>query len=474
MMFRFAESINQRPDESDHTMKASSEIERLQNGPILSTLLRLALPNVLAMVMTVLVSIAETWYVGRLGTTPLAAMTLVFPFAMLTQMMSSGAMGGGVSSALSRALGTSDAVRAQALAKHAAVVGAGAGLIYSLVFLCFGPALLHLLGGRGAVLHEAVRYATVLFGGALLLWLANTLASILRGMGNMHIPSAGIFGMAVLQITLGGALGLGFGPLPSFGLVGIATGHVLATTCGVTFFAWYLLSGRGRLRLRLRGIALRRDMFLDILKVGAISCLAALQSVLAVLIFTGLVARLGVLPLAGYGIGQRLEFLITPIAFGIGVASVPMVGVAMGAGNVARARRVAWTAGAVSAFNLALIGAVAALAPDLWAGTFTRDEAVLGHARQYLRIAGPAFPLFGLGLTLYFASQGSGRVLGPVLAGTVRLVLVAGVGALLSAGGSSASGFFWLVAAAMVTYGLCTAAAIKLVPWENPPSSRIS
>jgi Na+-driven multidrug efflux pump len=99
---------------------------------------------------------------------------------------------------------------------------------------------------------------------------------------------------------------------------------------------------------------------------------------------------------------------------------------------------------------------------------------VLGHARQYLRIAGPAFPLFGLGLTLYFASQGSGRVLGPVLAGTVRLVLVAGVGALLSAGGSSASGFFWLVAAAMVTYGLCTAAAIKLVPWENAPSSRIS
>jgi Na+-driven multidrug efflux pump len=199
-----------------------------------------------------------------------------------------------------------------------------------------------------------------------------------------------------------------------------------------------------------------------------------LQSVLAVLIFTGLVARLGVLPLAGYGIGQRLEFLITPIAFGIGVASVPMVGVAMGAGNVARARQVAWTAGAVSAFNLALIGTVVALAPDLWAATFTRDEAVLGHARQYLRIAGPAFPLFGLGLTLYFASQGSGRVLGPVLAGTVRLVLVAGVGALLSAGGSSASGFFWLVAAAMVTYGLCTAAAIKLVPWENAPSSRIS
>ena len=441
--------------------------ERLQDGPILPTLLRLALPNVLAMVMTVLVGIAETWYVGRLGTTPLAAMALVFPFAMLTQMMSSGAMGGGVSSALSRALGASDAVRAQALAKHAVIVGAGAGLLYSLVFLLFGPALLHLLGGRGAVLQEAVGYATVMFGGALLLWLANTLASILRGTGNMRVPSAAIFGMAVLQIGLGGVLGLGCGPLPSFGLVGIASGHVLASAAGATFLAWYLLSGQGRLTLRLRGIALQADMFFDILKVGAIACLSPLQSVLAVLIFTGLVARLGVLPLAGYGIGQRLEFLLMPIAFGIGVASVPMVGVAMGAGNVARARQVAWTAGGVSAFNLALIGAVVFFAPDLWAGAFSQDEAVLEHARQYLRIAGPAFPLFGLGLTLYFASQGSGRVLGPVLASTVRLVLVAGVGALLSANGSTASGFFWLVAAAMVAYGLSTAAAVKFTPWGN-------
>ena len=68
--------------------------QRLQTGPILPTLLRLALPNVLAMVPTVGVAVAETYYIGRLGTTPLAAMALVFPFAMLTQMLSSGAMGG--------------------------------------------------------------------------------------------------------------------------------------------------------------------------------------------------------------------------------------------------------------------------------------------------------------------------------------------------------------------------------------------
>ncbi len=153
------------------------------------------------------------------------------------------------------------------------------------------------------------------------------------------------------------------------------------------------------------------------------------------LIFTGLIARLGVLPLAGYSIGQRLEFLLIPISFGIGVASVPMVGMAIGAGDVARARRVAWIAGGLSAFNLGLIGLVVTVAPDLWATLVSSDEAVLEHARQYLRIAGPAFPFFGLGLTLYFASQGSGKVLGPVLAGTLRLVIVAGIGAWLATSG---------------------------------------
>lgn len=443
----------------------SPEIQRLQNGPILSTLLRLAVPNVLALVMQVMVGIAETYYIGRLGTTPLAAIALVFPFAMLTQMMSSGAMGGAVSSAISRALGASNTERANTLAVHAITIGVSAGVIYSIVFVMYGPVFYQWLGGSGAVLAEAARYSNVLFCGAFILWLANTLASVVRGTGNMVIPSLGIFGASVLQIIFGGVLGLGLGPIPSYGMVGVAIGQILAISIFVLFFLWYLLSGKGRLTLRFRGVVFYREMFVDILRVGALACLSPVQSVLAVLIFTGLIARLGVLPLAGYGIGQRLEFLLIPISFGIGVASVPMVGMAIGAGNVLRARRVAWTAGCVSAFNLALIGGLFAIAPDLWGPLFTSDENVLVYARQYLHIVGPAFPFFGFGLTLYFASQGSGKVLGPVLAGTIRLILVAGVGTWLINIGAKASDFYWLIAAAMIIYGVSTGAAIKMTRW---------
>lgn len=449
------------------TTKVSADIGRMQNGPILFTLIRLSLPNVLAMAMTVLVGIAETYYVGRLGTVQLAAMALVFPFAMLTAMMSGGAMGGGVSSSISRALGSSDLVRANTLSSHALVIGTAAGLLYTAVFLVFGPVFYRTLGGTGIVLEEATGYSTVMFSGAILVWLSNTLASILRGTGNMRAPTVAIVGAAILQIILSGVLGLGFGPVPSFGMAGVAVGHILATACTVGYFLWFLVSGQGQLKMQVRGVAFRRVMFMDILKVGAIALLSPIQSVLAVLIFTGLVAHLGVTALAGYSIGQRLEFLLIPIAYGIGVASLPMVGMAIGAGDVTRARKVTWVAAGLSAFNLGLIGLFVTIAPDAWATLFSKNEAVLEYARQYLRIVGPAFPFFGLGLTLYFASQGAGKVLGPVLAGTLRLVMVAAIGGWLATKGFSSEGYFYLVAAAMIVYGVSTAAAVRLTRWGD-------
>ena len=443
----------------------SSSTQSLLNGPILPTLVRLSLPNVISMVLTVLVSIAETWTIGRLGTVPLAAMALVFPFAMLTGMMSAGAMGGGVSSAVSRALGANNLERANTLAFHALAIGTFAGLLYTAIFLAFGPTFYGWLGGRDAVLAEASRYSMVLFSGALLVWLSNTLASVVRGTGNMRVPSLTIILTALLQIPLGIVLGLGWGSFQGLGMVGVAIGHIIATGVGVAYFLWFLMSGKGRLKLAVRGVSLQREMAIDILKVGAVALASPLQSVLAVLIFTGLVARLGVEALAGYSIGQRLEFLLIPISFGIGVAAVPMVGMAMGAGQVARARRVAWTAGALSAVNLAVVGALVAIAPDLWAGLFSNEAAVLDHARQYLRLAGPAFAFFGLGLTLYFASQGSGKILGPVLASSVRLLLVVGVGWWLAQNNAGASAYFGLVAAAMVLYGVSTVLAVRCTKW---------
>ena len=245
-------------------------VNGLLTSPILPTLLKLALPNTIAMFGTTLVAVAETSYIGRLGTEPLAGIALVFPFVMLTQMMSAGAMGGGVSSAISRAIGAGNRDRAADLALHAAMIGACAGLFFTVMMLAFGRGFYALLGGRDGVLEQAMQYSQVLFSGAIAIWLVNTLASVVRGTGDMRIPSATLIGTALVQIVVGGALGLGLLGLPKLGMRGVAAGQLAAFTLGAVFLAWYLVSGRSRLTLNFAGFRFQRDMFLDILKVGAV------------------------------------------------------------------------------------------------------------------------------------------------------------------------------------------------------------
>jgi putative MATE family efflux protein len=439
----------------------------LLSAPIFSTLIRLSQPNMAAMLATTLVAVAETVYVGRLGTESLAGMALVFPMVMLQQMMSSGAMGGGVSSAVARALGGGDLARAQLLVFHAAAIGTAAGIGFMILFLLLGPEIYWLLGGRDGALREALAYSNVIFLGATGIWLTNTFASVIRGTGNMKVPSATLFTVAGAQVLIGGGFGLGIGPLPRLGMTGVAMGQAFAFSVGALFLLWFLWSGRCRVTLSFRGVALRRDMFSDILKVGALACISPLQTVLTVLILTRLVAYFGTEALAGYGIGTRLEFLLIPITFAIGVACVPLVGMAIGAGDVARARRVAWTGGAVSALSVGSVGLVFALVPSLWASHFTQDPAVLASARSYLMWSGPGYGFFGLGLCLYFASQGAGKVLGPVIAGTIRLALVALGGWYLAISEAPAAAMFALVGLAMVAYGVATAVAVYVTPWRG-------
>lgn len=440
------------------------QVPPLTSAPILPTLWRLSLPNMAAMLATALVAVAETLYVGRLGTAALAGMALVFPMVMLQQMMSAGSMGGGISSAISRALGAGDEARAQALARHATLIGACLGLFFTVLMLLAGPALYRLLGGRDAALAQALAFSNTVFMGSCFIWLTNTFASVLRGCGNMKTPSAILLAACVLQVLLGGALGLGLGSWPGLGMLGVALGQVIAFGCASALLFAQLRGPRARLPLRLRG-ALDGAMFADILKVGALASLSSLQTVLTILIVTGLIARFGTEALAGYGIGVRLEFLLIPITFAVGVACVPLVGMAIGAGNVARARKVAWTGSLLAAGLVGAVGMLVALWPDLWAARFTDQPPVLDAARSYLRWAAPCYAFLGLGMCLYFASQGSGKLLGPVLAGTLRLLVVGAGGWWLLQVGAPAWTMFALIGAGLVAYGSATALSVWLTRW---------
>ena len=428
----------------------------LLTAPIVPTLLRLSAPGVLLVLFQSLVAVGDTYFVGRLGTEPLAALALVFPLIMLLQMTSAGAMGGGVSSAVARALGSGNPVAARRLVVHALVIAVAMGVGFTVVVLLLGPPLYRLLGGHGETLDHALRYSNIVFGGAIAVWVANTLSSVLRGTGNMLTPALTLIAAAIVHLPLSATL------VARVGIAGAAIAYVTTFGIAALVMATIMFRPSSVLRPQRGDWTLERRLFREILRVGAISMLSALQTVLTAVIITGFVGRYGAAALAGYGVGLRLELLQIPLVFAVGQALVVLVGTHIGAARPERAKQIAWTGAALAASISLAIGITVWLFPLAWVGLFSSDAAVLESGSRYLRTVAPFYPMLAVGIALYFASQGAGSVLRPVLAGTVRLVLVI-------AGGLAAvslQGVFIVIAAAMIVFGALTMWAIATAKWS--------
>ena len=442
----------------------------LLEGPIAPTLLRLGAPNVLVMVVQASVGLIETYFVGKLGTAALAGVALVFPLVMLMQMMSAGAVGGGMSSAIARALGAGRRDDANALVFHSLVIAVVFGLAFMLGLLAGGPLLYAAMGGNGASLSAALIYSNVVFAGAILIWVFNALANVIRGTGNMAVPGIVTCVGAAALIPLSPVLIFGWGPFPQLGVAGGAVAVVAYYALGSLALAAYLWSGRSVVRLSLRGNRLRWALFWDILRVGAVAALVTVGTNLTIAIATGLVGRFGSAAIAGYGTGARLEYLLVPLVFGLGGPLVAMVGTSIGAGQRERALRTAWIGAAIAAALCEAIGLTAAFVPRLWLALFDSDPAMLEAGARYLQTVGPAYGLFGFGMALYFASQGAGRLLWPLIANLTRLAIAAGGGWLVLQWGGGLLGVFVAQSVALVAFGLIIATAVAGGAWFGRPS----
>jgi MATE family, multidrug efflux pump len=440
----------------------------LLHGPIVPTLLRMAWPNVLVMLAQASTGLIETWWVSHLGTAALTGMAVVFPGFMMMQMLSGGAMGGGISSAIARALGGRRHAEAEALVMHALVINAGLGLLMSVLFLAFGPQLYRAMGADGPSLEAALLYSNVVFGGNVLVWLMNALASIIRGTGNMLVPSLAVCISVVLLIPLSPLLIFGYGPIPALGIAGGGLAVIVTTALTAAVLAGYIWSGR--CLVAFRRAKLRWDLFADILRVGAVAAVSSLQTSLTVALTTALVgAAGGADAVAGFGTGARLEYLLIPLTFGFGGPLVALVGTNIGAGQPARALRIALIGGGLAFALTEAVGMAAAIWPAAWLGLFGNDPAMIETGTHYLRIVGPAYGFFGLGLSLYFASQGAGRLIWPLMAGLARLLVAIGGGWIALRLTGSLTWLFAALTIALVIYGVTLATAVASGVWFRQP-----
>jgi Na+-driven multidrug efflux pump len=263
------------------------------------------------------------------------------------------------------------------------------------------------------------------------------------------------------HVLISPVLIFGWGPMPALGPAGAGWGLIIPFGAGSLVLLAYLRSSRSLVTLVFRGVPLRWALFAEILKVGLPGLINVTITNLSVVLLTGIAGHLGRNVAIGYAMGARLEYILIPLAFGIGTAIVAMVGTNWGARQHDRAYRIAWTGAASVATACASIGVMAALFPGLWMHLFTDDDEILRAGALYLHIVGPIYGLYGFGMALYFATQGFGSVIWTVTANAVRLLASAGC-ALVAIYWLDlhASGFFVAIAGGFCAYAALACGAI--------------
>ena len=438
---------------------------KLIHGPLLPQLIRLALPTAAVLFMTTLLSIAETYFVSALGLNAIAAASLVVPALLLMTTVASAGIGGGVSSAIARAIGARRHDEAESLAWHAVVIGAVGGGLFSLLALMAGPALYRSLGGSGASLDLAVLYSNILFGGAISFWILLLLQAALRGTGNVKVPAMTIMGGVVVGLILSPVLINGWLGAPCMGVAGAGTAQVLCSIGALVVVVVYMRSPFSTLRLR--RYPLRRQHFSAILGVGLLSSINVVMLAMSVTALTAAAGAVSVAAIAGYGIASRLEMLLSPVMFGCGTAAITLVGTNLGAGNVARARRVAIVNVLLVAGVVGLVGLFVSLFPRLWLGLFTSDSATMAVGAQYLHVVAPFYAGIGVIFELYFVGQGAQRIFWPMTASVVRCVFALAAMVLVLRGDASLHTAFILVAVSVVVAATITLLGFLRTRWDR-------
>jgi Na+-driven multidrug efflux pump len=273
---------------------------------------------------------------------------------------------------------------------------------------------------------------------------------------------------SIIYVPLSGVLTLGIADWPGFGVAGSAFASLFVATGLTGFLARAIADGRLGFVPNFAGLRLNWRIFREILRVGTLGSVTTLVANLTSVLMIGLVGRFGVAALAGYGIGARLEYMIAPVAFGIGSGLTTLVGVAAGAKAWRRAVRVAWTGALIAFATIGLIGWLVVLFPEAWSRLFTSDDQVAAVSLSYIRHVAPFYCLFGLGISLNFASQGAGRMTAPLIASFARMITATVTGwVVVEKTDFGLGGLFGAIAFGIVVYGCSIAGSLLVIPWRD-------
>ena len=396
-------------------MTSSASSRLITSGPIVRAILTLAVPIVFGMLMEVVLTVTDFYWVGRLG--PAAQDAVTSAMIMIWTVFSAvSVISIGITALVSRHIGADELEQAAHYVRQSLWLATIIGGIVSAIGVAFAPEFLSFMRTGETTQAFAISYLRIFFGTSLLLFWAETVYAVFRASGDTKTPAKIGVAVVCINMVLDPILIFGWGPIPALGVPGAALATAIAFVIGITILGRLLMGGKlGYPVGRPFSDRPSRSSMGRIARIGIPIASQQMTFVMVYWFLIGFVHEYGETAGAAMGIGNRMESFSYLTCYGFSLAAATLVGQNLGAGKAGRAARCAWGAtglgiGLTLVFSAAFIGI-----PQAIASVFTNDPVVLSIATDYLIILGLSQSAMAVEIILKGAFSGAGDTIPPML-----------------------------------------------------------
>lgn len=386
----------------------SNKHEYITKGPILSSLVKLALPLMIGQLIQTFYNLVDTLWVGRLGSNAVAAISISFPIVFLMISLAAGlTIAGTALIAQNKGAGKHEEVD-RILGQLLSFVGV-LSVILAIIGFVFSRQFITWMGADPAIISDATGYLRIIFVGVPFMFIFFIFSAALRGIGDTFTPMIMTLFSVGLNVILDPLLIFGIGPFPHMGVHGAALATIIARALAALYALSILISGRKNLHLKLKYLKPNFTIIKRVVMIGIPSSVQQSMLSIAQIVMTSIVAAFGTTTIAAYGIGNRIINVASMLVMGISTATTTMIGQNIGAGEKERSEKIAKVSVTLTFTLLTALGLLIFIIPSQLVGVFNKEAEVLLYGSSYLKITALFLGAMGVRMVINGVFRGAGK-----------------------------------------------------------------
>lgn len=437
-------------------------------GSIVGSLWALSWPMMISQSLNMLGPTIDMIWVGRLGSSALAAVGVSGMAVMVSNSLVMGVFTS-VRAMVARYIGAGDPKAANHIAQQAFVLGAGISFVIALIGIFLSEQILAWLGVEPDVITVGAAYMRIQFIGIVTMSVRMITESAMQASGDTVNPMRIALSFRAIHLILCPTLVFGWWIFPEMGVQGAAWTNVITQTMGGVLGIWFLMTGRTRMKLTFSNFQFDPGVIWKMIKIGLPAAITGMERSFANILLVKFVAPFGTFAVAAQSLQERIGAFIQMPAMGFGVSAGVLTGQNLGAGRPERAERSGWIAAAFFT-GVMVVGSIVIwfFAPNI-VRIFNSEPELVEIGANFMKIQIVGFLVFGFVIVLSQALNGVGETMVPMIVTLVTMwaIQVPLAWVLSTQTDLGMYGVRWGIVIALIFRGAIYAIYFKRGKWKN-------